>query len=399
MEIVFIGGFAPKLRKKEFLNNSKGVYIFNSDNFLYPFIDGISNINECKLHLLSVPFLGNYPFSYKKIYQKGGPFIHENTSLNYCIGSFRIPFVGLLSRSFKISSYLKTNFSNEKDVWIIVSSIYTPILKGVYEYKKYNKRSKVCLIVPDLPNLVSSSNNPIYKFLKKIENNVLNLYYSCVDKYVLLTDEMYNVLPIGNKPWIRIEGIYDSNNLIKKDIRKDENNTILYAGTLDKRYGIMNLLNAFNQIKGADYRLWICGGGNMKNEIEKRALIDPRIKYLGQKPSKEVYTLQKMVKVLVNPRTSFGEYTKYSFPSKTMEYLSSGTPCIMNKLPGVPQEYLKHIYIPKNESVIELKNKIIEVCNKDVREIECKTKLASTFILENKNCNVVAKKLIDFLFD
>lgn len=55
---------------------------------------------------------------------------------------------------------------------------------------------------------------------------------------------------------------------------------------------------------------------------------DRRIQYLGSIPHDEILQLQRTASLLVNPRTPEGIYTKYSFPSKTMEYLASGTPTL-----------------------------------------------------------------------
>ena len=64
---------------------------------------------------------------------------------------------------------------------------------------------------------------------------------------------------------------------------------------------------------------------------------------MGQVSLNEARALQKTADVLVNPRLNEGEYTKYSFPSKTMEYLSTGRPVVCYKLDGIPDEYDKHL--------------------------------------------------------
>ena len=59
--------------------------------------------------------------------------------------------------------------------------------------------------------------------------------------------------------------------------------------------------------------------------------------------------MQQQATLLVNPRKGHEEYTKYSFPSKTMEYMASGTPTIMYKLPGLPIEYEEYlVLLPDN---------------------------------------------------
>ena len=106
---------------------------------------------------------------------------------------------------------------------------------------------------------------------------------------------------------------------------------------------------------------------------------------------------QREATVLVNPRTSEGEFTKYSFPSKTMEYLASGTPCIMNKLKGIPQEYFKFIFFPENESVFELSQIIIEICKKEQSELNKIGELAKRFIFENKTPDKQCEKIYNML--
>jgi glycosyltransferase involved in cell wall biosynthesis len=183
-----------------------------------------------------------------------------------------------------------------------------------------------------------------------------------VDAFVVLSDFMYSPLQIGNRPWVRVEGIFnDKESTVVEE--KEAFKTILYSGTLAKRYGILNLLDAFLDIKDENYRLWICGDGDAIDEINNRKKVDKRIIYFGQIPREEVLILQKRATVLVNPRTSFFEYTKYSFPSKIMEYLGSGTPCLIHRLPGIPAEYFKYVFVAEEQTAEGLKKSIIEICN------------------------------------
>ena len=41
---------------------------------------------------------------------------------------------------------------------------------------------------------------------------------------------------------------------------------------------------------------------------------------------------------------------KYSFPSKNMEYMVSGTPVLTTRLPGMPMEYYPYVYFIEEES-------------------------------------------------
>ena len=107
--------------------------------------------------------------------------------------------------------------------------------------------------------------------------------------------------------------------------------------------------------------------------------------------------MQQQATVLINPRSSKGEYTKYSFPSKTMEYLASGTPTIMCHLPAIPQEYDEYLYYITDESAEGIKSKLIEVCEKPQQELEEFGQKAAEFIKTQKNAFVQAQKVKEML--
>ena len=60
---------------------------------------------------------------------------------------------------------------------------------------------------------------------------------------------------------------------------------------------------------------------------------DKRIHFGGVIPLSEVIEKEIQATILINPRPVDQEFTKYSFPSKIMEYMSSGTPVLTTKLP------------------------------------------------------------------
>jgi hypothetical protein len=60
-------------------------------------------------------------------------------------------------------------------------------------------------------------------------------------------------------------------------------------------------------------------------------------------PTAEVVAAERSAWLLVNPRPAEQEFTKYSFPSKNMEYLVSGTAVLTTRLPGMPADYLEHV--------------------------------------------------------
>ena len=250
-------------------------------------------------------------------------------------------------------------------------STYLPFLKATY---KLDKKIKTTLIVTDLPEYYDLSEvSFIRRIARKINNHFIYKYMSRVDSFVLLTEQMKEKLNVGERPYIVIEGIsnaednYKANDIaIKKEINKK---IILYTGTLHYKFGIKALLDGFNLIKKDNYELWICGSGEAVEYINECTKMDNRIKFYGYVTKEQVKRLQYQATILLNPRPNEGEYTKYSFPSKTIEYMASGKPVLMHKLDGIPDEYDKYIYYFNKTDSESIAKRIIEVCAQDEQDL------------------------------
>ena len=85
-----------------------------------------------------------------------------------------------------------------------------------------------------------------------------------------------------------------------------------------------NLIAAFNEIDDKEFSLWICGFGLDQPFVEVAAKNDSRIIYWGLVEQNRVFEMQQQATLLVNPRKGDAEFTKYSFPSKTMDIWLQG---------------------------------------------------------------------------
>ena len=178
-----------------------------------------------------------------------------------------------------------------------------------------------------------------------------------------------------------------------EDKEKDRK-VIMYAGTLQEDYGLWHLIHAFLLICDDKYFLQIAGSGDMAEEIKQLSEKNDRIQYLGFISPAEVSEYQQRADILVNPRTSAYEFVKYSFPSKIMEYLASGTPYVGHRLPCIPSEYDLYIQYPKDESDEALMEKIVEICELSLEERKAIGEKARNFIIEEKNPKVMCKKIV-----
>ena len=86
---------------------------------------------------------------------------------------------------------------------------------------------------------------------------------------------------------------------------------------------IRDLIAAFNEIDDKEFSLWICGLVR-STFCEVAAKNDSRIIYWGLVEQNRVFEMQQQATLLVNPRKGDAEFTKYSFPSKTMDIWLQG---------------------------------------------------------------------------
>ena len=258
---------------------------------------------------------------------------------------------------------------------------------------------KVCAIVADVPGLMSgSSKERDAKWKRQLTSLAAPFYRSSNNKYdgyLFLTEAMNVVVNTKGKPFVVMEGIAD-NRMQKVENTLDGKNpkkTILYAGGLHREYGIQLLVEAFKGIDIPDVELHIYGKGNYVLELEKVAEEDARIKYFGTRSNQEIVSEQVKAHILVNPRPTKEAFVKYSFPSKIMECMASGTPLLTTRIPGMPKDYCPYIYCIDEETVEGVQDALQQLLGKPLEELHKKGQEAKQFILAEKNPDAQGLKL------
>lgn len=393
--MVFLGLLFPRWKENSIKEKSRTGSIQNQVNtFQWNCIDGLYENLQSGIRIINALPVGTFPFQYKDLLLRSKEWEYHN-EIHYQVGSINLPFLKQFLRYKKIKGLLKKN----EDKQICIYSMYLPFLKAV---QKLDKSYHVQLIVPDLPEYYDYSGKAsmIRRFLRKQNNKAIYKCLKRVDSFVLLTEHMKEPLEIGSRPYTIVEGISNYvHNVEQKEcfVEEEDKKVILYTGTLHKKFGIDVLMEAFSLIKDANYELWICGSGDYEEQIKHLAVQDSRIKFFGYVSKDKSDKMLKAATVVVNPRQNNGEYTKYSFPSKTMEYLSSGKPVIAYKLDGIPGEYDEYIAYVEGDSAIDLAQKLQSCCELPRAVRESIGLKAQTFIADKKNMKAQTKKMINIL--
>ncbi len=250
-------------------------------------------------------------------------------------------------------------------------------------------------IVTDVPCHFSNMEN--ISFSQKLNLFVMKRFKS----YLLLTEPMSEIVNPKNRPYIVMEGHADMamENVENCIENKADKKICFYAGSLMKIYGIKNLVEGFVKANIPETELHIYGNGDYTEELKVLAEKYDNVKYLGIAPNSEIVKAELKATLLVNPRPTNEEYTKYSFPSKNMEYMASGTPVLTTKLPGMPKEYDEYVYLLEEETADGVCKSLREIFAKTPEELHQKGMEAKEFTLREKNNVKQAEKLLKLIKD
>lgn len=286
------------------------------------------------------------------------------------VSFLNIPLIDKLIKKIKISKAAKCWAAEKNNPKIFVYSLASNYLLGALAAKKKNPKCRITVIVPDLPEFMSNSTNKVYRMLKKIDRRIIDRSLRKVDSFVLFSGHMKDKIDINNKPYVVVEGIIRDIEedaylaLIEKRITEHKK-IIMLSGNLDYEEGIQTLLDAFVSIDDPECRLWLTGNGNAVEMIQKYQQSDKRIIYYGYIDSyNEFLKLQQQAYVFVQMVSPAHPKAAYFFPSKLMEYLSTGGIVACYKLPCIPDEYDEYLQYFSGDT-LQIGRQLKEYCDMD----------------------------------
>lgn len=387
MKIIYASCLMTEKKIEKTFNNITDYDGFQVQKFHKLLVEGF-RLNKCKVDVITVLPVTKTNSS-KRVY-KGEVECEQGVTYHYP-GIINIPVLkhifAIMTSMFRFISIAKRN----KDSVLIADCLNQSAALGCILGAKLMKVPSVG-IVTDLPDLLLGKKD-------RIKNRIICMY----DQYVLLTEQMndYIVSKITHKdkPYIVVEGMVDihMNKEVISEKDKYSKKVCMYSGILDRKYGIEMLVKGFDEAHISDSELHIYGDGDFREELLDICAKNSDIKYFGLKPNSYVVKEQQKVTLLVNPRPSNEEFTKYSFPSKNMEYMASGTPALLTRLPGIPEEYWSYAFFVENETEYGMLLRLREILNMSHRELTEKGFRAKRFVMENKNNKMQARKILEFV--
>ena len=312
------------------------------------------------------------------------------------IGQLSISHIPIIKN--RLTSYLKGAWRFWHYLWkeipkgsAVVMYAVNPIFMFPLSIAKTAKKLTLTTICSEVPKYRRYDKSLAMRFKKSIQTFFNNRF----DKYILLTEPMKEVVAVKNKPYMVMEGI--AAELPDKPSDSQRKNIVMYAGGLHPDNNLRLLIEACNRSSMVE-ECWICGSGPQEKDLASLIADNQRIKLLGRRSHEEVKNLEKQVKILINLRDSGNPLTRYSFPSKIIEYLASGAQVISTRLAGIPAEYFDYLHTIDDDRLTadNLADLFNEILSLPEQELQQRASKSLKFLKENNSAEIQSKRIIEF---
>ncbi len=347
---------------------------------------------ESELVVFSVPHVGLYPLQSKRNWVD-----FKTTDSIYRPIKYRSAFFLKHHSQFKyLKKALKTELATlpaNLEVTFVVTEAYWPYLRAIKSLKNVRQKTRICVIVPDVPEFVGSPKRSLLLRLAKrvYVRQTYSLLDSVANSYILFSPAMAKNPHFGSKPHFVSLG---SSEMRQTKVSARLPKRAVFIGKLEEMNCIKTILDAMGLIKDPGMELYIAGSGPLENKVSAAAQSDRRIHYLGfVNPDKAQSLLLSASCILCLRKPD--DFSAYSFPSKLTSALEIDCPVISYELPTFDENLKKCVLIPKDQSpsslaeTISLAFKNTEI-NKEARNAFLKTvnnvELAKRIISNDFNC-------------
>ena len=413
MNILFVGKFFPPKVEKTVLADTRGEAVFSDHNFEMSLLSGLAaqGTDVC-VRAVTVPYVYSYPHNNRRAFIRREVYTDANGVPVYSAGFCNIVVINQFARRAAARRAILRELSKfEGDEVTVIVNTPVPELSGAVmdARRRTSKRLTTAVVVPDvrecLVDMSSDATSLKGRLVRRINrrNARLSAQY---DRYIFLTAAMNDFFKADPANFMVMEGLLDeqrvqralsADTLDTTHVNTNAKEVILYAGTLNRIFGVTDLVDVFEKAQLPDTELWICGNGDSEDYIRHHAASNPAIRFFGMVSPDEALRLQSRATILANPRSAAGAYTRYSFPSKTIEYLLAGKTVVMNRLPGIPAEYDRYVRYPKDESAEAWADTLRAVMAEDPDTRAARDKTGRDFILSSKTARAQCARIVSFL--
>lgn len=313
-----------------------------------------------KVFLASAVPIQNFPHG-RKVLFRGTAFV-EHGMQGVMLGFLNLLVLKHLTRMVSCLWRLPGLIRRNRIKLIVVHGIHTPFLAFGLLGKLFGVR--LIVMVTDPPGVLLPTDRWLERTLKQIDRRIVGWLLRRADGVMCLSPGLAEYFRIS-RPNVCFPGILSSDfeaalavaeaNLeLRGESASNVCRTILYAGGLNKAYGVDKLIEAISLLKSPRLRLSLFGAGDQVANLRRRAKDDERFSFGGFVSDDELVPALLNADVLVNPRPADEAFAILSFPSKLVEYLASGTPVLTTRISSIPRSlapYFSYIEVASPEGI------------------------------------------------
>lgn len=378
MKVIFLGLLFCEDSLKRAIEKTKCGIQYAPHMFQKNLLEGFGQMEDLDLHVINVPPTGSFPINSKELFSKAYQWGENRKQISF----WNLPFYKHLEQKGKIlRACRKIIKESDEPVAVLIYSPYGPFLDVCNRLKKEFDNVTCCMILTDpIPG-----RGDLARFMTKgakEKGDAIVAKCACFDSFVVLTKYLAETVEAGDRPWDIVECVCNDQQPASTESEESQN-VALYAGTLEKEYGILDMAKAFTLLENAQLRIY--GRGDAEPELKALAEKSDNVKFFGFAAQEVIVKERNACDFLINPRRPTGTFTKYSFPSKTAEYLVSGKPVIMYKLEGVPDAYDQYLNYLSETEPEKIAKQLESLFTQDYQALVEKARQGRTFMLENKS--------------
>jgi glycosyltransferase involved in cell wall biosynthesis len=398
MKILFSSASSSEKKYAEVFEKRNKKIITPTQNFYRIILDGLANFNDVELQCVTA--LPVSSSTTKKFLWRADDDKKNNRLKYHYLPFFNGKFVRLICLFFNSFFYAIRWFHNNncKECYYVADALlWVLAIPMSFVARCYGVKTVGFLTdMPEYANIKHSNVNSMRLVLSYLIAKLSLKSIKKYDAYIFVSNAMSPLINSKHKPEIVVEAAVERQKEFIGSRQSNSKRIFLYAGGIYEKYGLKTLVEAFIKAN-LDAELHLYGDGDYADILKSKNDYPNCIKYMGCLPASRILIIEESADVLVNPRPVRDEYTKFSFPSKTTEYLSSGRLVLSTKLPGIPDDYYPFIMWFDDDSeagLIEGLSRVSHMSDSELKDFGLRGK---AFCLSQKNNEIIGRKIINFL--
>ncbi|MFC3501710.1 glycosyltransferase [Micromonospora krabiensis] len=345
----------------------------------------------CQVRLLSAAPVSTWPRNRRVLFH-GGPFDHDGVK-GRLLGFVNL--LGLKHMTRYLAARRRLAGELDEEEVLLVHGVHAPFLWAGALLAR--RRVRVVPVLTDPPGVVLPDDGWLVRLLRRVDVVLVRAALRRCTGVIALTGPLAEDFAPG-RPRLVMEGIFHPATGVgsRVDIASGVRE-VVYAGGLSRAYGVDRLVDAFRALPDPDLRLRLFGRGELTPWLREQATVDPRIAPPELLDRTVLADRLARAAVLVNPRPVEQGFVRYSFPSKTIEYLSAGVPVVSTRLPGIPADYLPHLVLAEPDTIDGLREALAHALALTAGEVARRGLAGREFLRLTRSPAAQGRRVKDFL--